>query len=194
MSEKQLEAIATRPGAGPVPAIPSRSAPVESSFDLSRNIKRRTLLPLSLVSKLQHTNQNQIKMPPRINTFTIIASSVALAAGAYTAATYRRISTVRSAAITTTHSISPSFQASKAVHLANPQNFEFAPDSRSITLRVPRNRLAARSDEVLLARALRGFFGGWVFTPERTALRVLKLSPGNFSGKDALGSNTWELY
>lgn len=130
-------------------------------------------------------------MPPRINTLTVIASSVALAAGVYTAATYRRISSVRSAAITTTHSIPPSFQASKAFNLANPNNFAFSPDSRSITLRVPSKKLASHSDEVLLARALRGFFGGWVFTPERIALGILNLKTGNFPGSDAVTSMQW---
>lgn len=56
----------------------------------------------------------------------------------------------------------------------NPKGFRSWDDSRSVTLRLPQGA-QGWSDEQVLARFTRGFFGGWVFGPERLALNVAGL-------------------
>jgi hypothetical protein len=50
--------------------------------------------------------------------------------------------------------------------IVNPRNFKTAQDS--LTLRIPERRLPPTiTDEEILARFSKGFFGGWVFWPEK---------------------------
>lgn len=68
--------------------------------------------------------------------------------------------------------IPDSFTKSKTVtKIVNPRGFKSWNDSRSVTLRLPPNS-KGWSDEQVLARFTTGFFGGWVFGPERVALNV----------------------
>ncbi|KAF2465867.1 uncharacterized protein BDR25DRAFT_204293, partial [Lindgomyces ingoldianus] len=72
----------------------------------------------------------------------------------------------------------PSFSSSASIRkTTNPNSCVALTDTRSITLTVP-SRL---SDEVILARFMKGYFGGWVFTPERSVLRVWRPDIVRFS-------------
>lgn len=119
-----------------------------------------------------------------ITTPRIVCSSVAIAVGAYAAATYRSISSVPQTSITSNLKISESFATSHTyTELINPRHHAYATDSRSVTLKLPKGNAASCTDETLLNAALKGFFGGWIFTPERIGLGVLNIPVGPFPGK-----------
>lgn len=122
-------------------------------------------------------------MALRISTPRIICGSVAIAIGAYTVAAYRSISTVPQRSMKCSLTVSDAFNTSHTyTKLINPKDHGFAKDSRSISLRLPKDKAASYSDEMLLSAALKGFFGGWVFSPERIALGLLNVGVGPFPG------------
>ncbi|KAL2061302.1 hypothetical protein VTL71DRAFT_7575 [Oculimacula yallundae] len=90
--------------------------------------------------------------------------------------------------ITTTRTLSPSCTAkstSKSLSIVNPYDHVSDPDSISINL--SGSEIRELTDEEILARILKGFFGGWSFLPERTYLSALGLMgrsfiPVGFSG------------
>jgi hypothetical protein len=61
--------------------------------------------------------------------------------------------------------LSPSIASSYSLRIVNPKNHAIFSDSRSITL--SKKEVGSLTDEEILARFVRGFFEGWVFTPER---------------------------
>ena len=68
----------------------------------------------------------------------------------------------------------------------NPHNHIAVEDSRSI--RLSKDEIGSLSDEEILARFMKGFFGGWVFTPERNLIAFfkgtgMKFMPVGFSGQ-----------
>jgi hypothetical protein len=69
--------------------------------------------------------------------------------------------------------------ASTAVRIVNPQNHVPIHDTRYIKLSLPK-RL---TDEEILARFVKGFFGGYVFGPERGLLRANGKQITRFEGK-----------
>jgi hypothetical protein len=75
-----------------------------------------------------------------------------------------KTSTTLSATCTTSHSLH---------HLVNPRNHISATDSRRIVL--SRAEIGNLSDEEILARFLRGFYGGWIFAPEKALIGVLRV-------------------
>ena len=56
--------------------------------------------------------------------------------------------------------------------LVNPRVHPESHDAHSVTLELPAS--AELSDELLLARFVKGFFGGWVFSPEGKVLAFFK--------------------
>ncbi|KAF1936284.1 hypothetical protein EJ02DRAFT_359508 [Clathrospora elynae] len=78
-----------------------------------------------------------------------------------------------------------SFKQSKAASIVNPKSHTPVSDTRHITLELPKQL----SDEEILALFLKGFFGGWVFRPERSVLRTLKMEMMQFDRKPYLPSS-----
>ncbi|GFG16533.1 hypothetical protein IFM5058_08005 [Aspergillus udagawae] len=71
-------------------------------------------------------------------------------------------------------------QNSPTMALANPRGMPVYGDS--YTIRIPlRDLKPGISDEEILARFSKGFFGGWVFAPEWWALRVTGLAMTDFT-------------
>jgi hypothetical protein len=66
-------------------------------------------------------------------------------------------------------SVPDSLRRSKAASITNPKGHVTVDDTRSITVNLP----AHLTDEAILARFVRGFFGGHVFAPERGILQAV---------------------
>lgn len=139
----------------------------------------------SLINFVFHPLKSQMSFRPIINRF-LIGSTVAVTAsvGLYAATVYRSVSQVKGNQISATLDIPKSFEDSyTSRELVNPRRHKFITDSRSITFVLPAKngeKESALKDEAVLASAVRGFFSGWVFTPERIALTLLRLSVGPF--------------
>lgn len=74
---------------------------------------------------------------------------------------------------------------SLAFKLLNPKAFPTEQDTFSIS--IPKRQLVAGiSDEEILARFTRGFFGGWIFTPERWFFTLTRYSFMDHDGKKCL--------
>lgn len=78
------------------------------------------------------------------------------------------------------HRATPGHEHSLAFTLLNPRGNRTEQDRFSVCLVGP--AVAGLSDREILARFTRGFFGGWVFTPERWIFAVT-----GFSGLDQDG-------
>jgi hypothetical protein len=105
----------------------------------------------------------------------LIATSLALPITYAVFTSTRLYSPPSSHPITSALSVSPSFASSHSVtKIINPRGFKSRGDSRSVTLRLPASPKGL-GDEELLARLMRGFWGGWAFAPERAALGLLGL-------------------
>lgn len=76
------------------------------------------------------------------------------------------------------HSFKPDHPSSRSLSIVNPRNHTLLIDSRSITFSksdiVLSRKDAKIGDEEILARFVKGFFGGWSFVPERTLLEGLR--------------------
>ena len=91
---------------------------------------------------------------------------------------YRPSPTLGLSPITSSTTIPSSFATSTTVtKLINPEEFRSWDDSRSVTLKLS-GKAKEWSDEQILARFTRGFFGGWVFGPERAVLRMAGVAWG----------------
>ncbi|KAF7965415.1 hypothetical protein HWV62_16062 [Athelia sp. TMB] len=80
----------------------------------------------------------------------------------------------RFAPIHFSYSVPKAFLESRAMAITNPRHHMTATDS--FTLRLSPSQLrhvGARTDEELLARMTKGFFGGWIFLPEGSLFRWL---------------------
>ena len=84
--------------------------------------------------------------------------------------------------ITSSDHVPDSFAHSFAVSVVNPHRHVTINDTRSIVVSV----LSELSQEQILAKFVSGFFGGFVFAPERTALRLFRQQIVNFKGKQSL--------
>lgn len=87
--------------------------------------------------------------------------------------------------IRSTETIYPSCASSPSFRIVNPRNHIAMKDSYSINL--AKHEIMNLNDEEILARFINGFFGGWIFTPERTLFAILglfgmKFVPVGFSG------------
>ncbi|OGE50863.1 hypothetical protein PENARI_c015G11420 [Penicillium arizonense] len=92
-----------------------------------------------------------------------------------------------------TVSVRPEFLASSSFQFVNPRHHVAGTDTVSQVF--PESAVAGLSDEQVLALFSRGFFGGFVFAFERTALRVggWRLLPARYTGfkDDPSASMIW---
>lgn len=73
-------------------------------------------------------------------------------------------------------------ETSAAVTILNPQKKDLF--QHRITVDIPAARLkAGLGNDEILARFTQGFFGGWIFTPERWFFHITRLSVTNLDGK-----------
>lgn len=119
----------------------------------------------------------------------LVAATIAITAPYYLYNLTRSISSVPSSH-TRTGTPPPSFLKSKThLGIVNPRVHKGLIDSRSITFKLPPTR-QSWSDEQILATFVQGYFGGWVFTPERRALgllsSLLRRRVVGFSGESSL--------
>lgn len=86
----------------------------------------------------------------------------------------RPLSAARTATITSYQQLSPSFTSSSQSFssIINPRNHISITDSYKI--RLSKADIRNRSDEEILATFTRGFFAGWIFTPERYLIASLR--------------------
>jgi len=69
---------------------------------------------------------------------------------------------------------------SKTYQVVNPRNYVGLHDTRTMVIRLPPSK-KDWSDGQILASFVKGFFGGWVFTPERILFQVIRPSLVHFS-------------
>jgi hypothetical protein len=82
--------------------------------------------------------------------------------------------------------LSSSCTSSSSLRLVNPRNHKAWADSYSI--RLSSRDVGEADDEEILAKFVKGYFGGWIFAPENTLLSLLhafdsQLFPVGFSSK-----------
>jgi hypothetical protein len=88
--------------------------------------------------------------------------------------------------VTVTNTVPASHLESKTHHtVVNPRRSTGLRDTRSIVVELPPTK-RTYSDEQTLAAYIQGYFGGWVFAPERRALQILHRRLVNFTGKPPL--------
>ena len=116
--------------------------------------------------------------PPILALFSLpIASATFLTFYFYT----RPLSLSTPRKLTTTRTLSSSCTAkstSQSLSIVNPHNH--VSDLDSISINLLKSESGQLSDEEVLARFLKGFFGGWSFLPERTYLSALGLMGRSF--------------
>ncbi|KAF1997727.1 hypothetical protein P154DRAFT_440581 [Amniculicola lignicola CBS 123094] len=89
----------------------------------------------------------------------------------YSALAWRHISSLDSRNISASNSIPESFRTSRSVKtITNPKNHRSVEDTRSIIVQVPQGL----TDEAILAQFVKGFFGGYSFTPESIVLNIIR--------------------
>ena len=108
------------------------------------------------------------------------AAFIPVALGYYLFQAHRQISAVPTSKITVADAVPPSFLRSKAFSIVNPRGYAGSNDTRSVVIELPQSK-ASESDEQILANFVEGFFGGWVFAPERLMLQALRRKLVNFS-------------
>ena len=104
-----------------------------------------------------------------------------IAVGYYVLRTQRSISSIKSSAVNVLDIAPQSFLNSKAHTIVNPGGYAGGSNgARTIVVRLPASKPSA-SDEQILADFVGGFFGGWVFAPERVVLQAVRRRLVNFS-------------
>lgn len=96
------------------------------------------------------------------------------------------LSSSRTRTIKTQASLSPSCTYSSSLGIVNPAQHQAWADNFSIKL--SRREIGTASDEEILARFTKGFFGGWTFAVENSVLTLLhafgrQLVPVGFSSR-----------
>ena len=118
----------------------------------------------------------------------LLLSAISIPAGAIFLKTYLHnnpLSASRTRTITTADILSSTTTLSPSLKIVNPKSHIGLEDSRYIHLSA--KEIGQLSDEEILARYLKGFFGGWIFTPERGLIAFLegvgsKFIPVGFKG------------
>ncbi|KIW54134.1 hypothetical protein PV05_06516 [Exophiala xenobiotica] len=110
----------------------------------------------------------------------ILAAAVSITTPYYIYQVSRQISDVYPSTVTVTNTTSASYLESKSHCTVNPRNCTGLHDTRSIVVELPPTK-RAYSDEQILAAYIQGYFGGWVFAPERRALQLLRRRLVNFT-------------
>lgn len=118
---------------------------------------------------------------PTMRTAIVASIAAALAATGifHLRSIYNAIYYVPLQHISSTDTIPSSLAGSIAVQITNPHSHVPIHDTRHVTVSVSK----ALSDEEILARYIKGFFGGHVFRLERAALRANKKEVTRFDGK-----------
>ncbi|KAF2794601.1 hypothetical protein K505DRAFT_360923 [Melanomma pulvis-pyrius CBS 109.77] len=105
-----------------------------------------------------------------MNKILVVSTAVALATTSiYFFRLQNYLSPVRTHQISSSPSIPDTLRRSRATSVVNPNDHVSVNDTRSITLQLHRSL----SDEEILALFVKGFFGGYVFGPERGMLRAV---------------------
>ncbi|KAH7390965.1 hypothetical protein DE146DRAFT_150438 [Phaeosphaeria sp. MPI-PUGE-AT-0046c] len=126
---------------------------------------------------------------------SIIATSipaVLAAAGLYHLLNiYTAIHHVSADKISFSSNIPKSFQSSTSVKITNPHNHVPLHDTRFMSVAVPRTL----SDEEILSRFIKGFFGGHVFRLERSVLRATRNEMTRFKAVEntPISSRYWSV-
>lgn len=81
-------------------------------------------------------------------------------------------------------------EASAAVAILNSRNQNLFQHRIAIEIPVTRLKPGLDSDEIL-ARFTQGFFGGWIFSPERWFFHLTRLSVTNLDGKFQFLDGSW---
>jgi hypothetical protein len=103
------------------------------------------------------------------HTLAISTTAAIAAAGLYLRRIQNQISRIPAHDVACVLTTPTSFRRSKAISLVNNENYFEVHDTHSLTLTLPHNL----SDEEVLARFVKGFFGGHVFEAERSILRMV---------------------
>lgn len=112
---------------------------------------------------------------------TISAFATVTAAGYYLHRLHRTLSLVKTSAVTVIDSDPPSLLESRTCRsVVNPRGYPGYHDTRTMMVILPEPK-AHWTDEQILASFVKGFFGGWVFTPERLLFQSLKIDLVRFS-------------
>jgi hypothetical protein len=105
------------------------------------------------------------------------------AGGVYSFTVSQRVSPVDKNLITRSTDIPETLKNSRSAReIINARKHVYHSDWRWITLDIPAEHHDV-SDEVLLAKFVKGFFGGAVFRPERWVLQAVGLDLARFSSK-----------
>ena len=105
------------------------------------------------------------------------------AGGVYSFTVSQRVSLVNKSLVTRSTDIPETFKNSRsAAEIVNARKHVYHSDWRWITLDIPAEHRDV-SDEVLLAKFVKGFFGGAVLRPERLVLQAAGLNLVRFSSK-----------
>lgn len=78
----------------------------------------------------------------------------------------------RSRTIQETNTLSPSTLKSPTIKRINPRNYQALTDTRTIFL--PQTDIKDLTDEEILARFTKGFYNGWIITPERLVMGMVE--------------------
>ncbi|KAG4288138.1 hypothetical protein FPRO06_05790 [Fusarium proliferatum] len=133
------------------------------------------------------SNTHSIYMPVALYRPIIIVT----AGGVYGYSIQKRVSKVDRSLITRFKTVPEKFQKSRSVsEVVNAKQHIFDSDSRYITLDIPPQHRDV-SDEVLLAKFVKGYFGGSVIRPERVALSTLGMTLVNFSKSGPAPRKLW---
>ncbi|KAF5984943.1 hypothetical protein FBULB1_3136 [Fusarium bulbicola] len=113
------------------------------------------------------------------------------AGGVYGYSIQKRVSKVDRNLITRFKTVPEKFQKSRSVsEVVNAKQHIYDSDSRYITLDIPPQH-GDVSDEVLLAKFVKGYFGGAVIRPERVALSTLGMTLVNFTKSGPVPRKLW---
>ncbi|KAK5315896.1 hypothetical protein LTR70_006538 [Exophiala xenobiotica] len=107
-----------------------------------------------------------------VNVLRASVPLAALAACSFSYCVYRRLAPTTSLDIITISTIPQSLAESRTNKIiVNPHNYIHSDDTREVRLSLDRSL----PDEQILARFMKGFFGGWIFAPERAAMRIARM-------------------
>lgn len=113
---------------------------------------------------------------------TVSALAAAAASAAYAGTVYSETRRVNSQRMTCQNTVPDSLRNSKSVNeIVDPRGYSTSFDTRSLSIEIPPHRRNV-SDEELLSRFTKAFFGGAVIRPERFVLQKLRPNFVNFSG------------
>ncbi len=119
-----------------------------------------------------------LKPFPKLVVFLAIPVATAVSLTTYTYLHHNPLSASRSRSIKTSTALSPSCAFSPSLRIVNPKNHPSWTDSNSI--RLSARDIGTLTNKEILARSVRGFFGGWAFAPEMTLFNILGLGGVEF--------------